>query len=274
MHPVSLAALDAAIDQPTPESRTVLFAGLACAKAAWRAKSAAALLKLYGAQRTYRGGLSRDFGNERDAILQPQLDEIRALIDEPATPAWATFLHSMVMDFDAWHDGTSYDLAALNAMSVLERAAITEWLHARLSDGNHSVDWRELEAAAALEQNELLVALKRHPDFNVRLRVKRLLDEPEDIAAEITTMLSSERTGDAVSRSLDLVSEYPDAAVKTALMRRVQRIDDHFINAAMVMLETFCGVDDAWNERPFLFSVQEEGRDGPLMQQLLDRAIR
>jgi hypothetical protein len=41
-----------------------------------------------------------------------------------------------------------------------------------------------------------------------------------------------------------------------------------------VMLEVFGGVDDAFAERPFLFEVQEQGRDGELMKELIARVTK
>jgi hypothetical protein len=55
------------------------------------------------------------------------------------------------------------------------------------------------------------------------------------------------------------------------VIARVRKIDSQFIVAAMVMLEVFGGVDDAFAERPFLFEVQAQGRDGELLEKLLAR---
>jgi hypothetical protein len=56
--------------------------------------------------------------------------------------------------------------------------------------------------------------------------------------------------------------------VKRALIHRLLKNDEFFVPMAMTMLEVFAGAD-GWAERPFLFRVQEEGVEGPLMKQLL-----
>jgi hypothetical protein len=41
------------------------------------------------------------------------------------------------------------------------------------------------------------------------------------------------------------------------------------VNSAMVLLEVFGDVADAWGERPFLFRIQSEGARGVLLKELL-----
>lgn len=258
------------IDEPTEASRAVLFAHLAHSVAGVRARAAEGLLKLY-ATRRYRGGLARDFGSEAEAILTRAMDELRALIGEPKTPAWTRFTNSLVMDMDAWRDGAGYDLASLHEMSEIERGAIREMIKTRLRQANRSPDWRDLEAAKALEAHEVLEELTEDSDAQVRLRAKSLVGSADDVAAEVSRTLRSSRDEDAVSRALDHVANHPTDDVKKALLARVRKVDAHFINAAMVLLEVFSGVEDAWAERPFLFEVQAQGSKGPLMKQLLAR---
>ncbi len=82
------------------------------------------------------------------------------------------------------------------------------------------------------------------------------------------------RSEEAVLGALDLVSSHATAEVRAALIERVSKVDGTFINAAMVLLEVFGGVEDPWRERPFLFEVQEQGRRGERLQQLLARFER
>jgi hypothetical protein len=126
-----------------------------------------------------------------------------------------------------------------------------------------------LEASAALGDIELLEQLKQHSDSEIRLRVSRLLGASGSAESELCGVLS--RKGGELSRALDLVPTYPTEDVKKALIARVRMVDEHFVPAAMVLLEVFGNVEDSWAERPFLFQVQEEGARGPLMKQLLSR---
>ena len=271
MIPVDFETLREAVERPDVHSRDILFAGLASAKAAWRDRAAAGLLKFAGKETPDHRSLTRQFGSDIDAIFTPAMDELRALIDVPKSPAWDQFAASIPMTFDSWHDGLGYDLAALARMPKLEQDVIRQWLHTRLEDRLRDIDMRDLEAAAALEQTELLTTVADHPNQTVRLRAKELLHDEGDVAAELCSTLSNSRSEDVVLRALDLVPLHATAEVRKALIARVRKVDRTFINSAMVLLEVFGDVKDVWSERPFLFEVQEGGAQGPLMADLLAR---
>lgn len=65
----------------------------------------------------------------------------------PATPspAYTRFRESMKIDYDAWKDGTPYDIAALSGIAPEERDLLTDELCAK-----SSLDWRDVEALRAL----------------------------------------------------------------------------------------------------------------------------
>lgn len=265
-----IQAIYAAIEAPSPESRALLFANLANRVAAVRAKAAEWLLKQY-ATRRHRGGLARDFGSEPEGILMRQLDELRELIDEPKSEAWTRFVSSLEMDQDSWRDGTGYDIAALAEMKEIERGAIREMIATRLSNKNRRADWRDLEAAQALELKDAIAGRADDDDPKTRIRVKEALGETDALVAELCDTIANSNEPDAVSRALDHVSNYPTDALKQAVITRVRKVDGQFIWASMVLLEVFAGVEDAFAERPFLFEVQEEGGNGPLMERLFGR---
>jgi hypothetical protein len=267
---MDLPAISDAIDTPTPETRAILFAHLANSKAAVRARAAEGLLKLYATQR-HRGGLARDFGGEPEAILTRYMDELRHLIGEPKTDAWTRFVASLEMDQDAWRDGTGYDIAALHAMNAIERGAIRELIATRLGKFHRGADWRDIEAAEALGLKDAIAARADDPDARTRLRAKKALGDTDAVVAELCETIANSRDADAVSKALDHVSSYPSEALRQAVIKRVRMIDPQFIYASMVMLEVFAGVEDAFAERPFLFQVQEQGKDGELMQKLIER---
>lgn len=267
---MDMPTLQQAIDEPTPATRGLLFAHLANPIAAVRAKAAEGLLKLY-AKKPHRAGLARDFGREPEAILLPCLDELRESIGEPRSGPWTVFVASLEMNFDAWREGTGYDLTALRAMNDTERGAIREWVAARLDNRNRAADWRDLEVAAALGLTASLAHRAEDEDPRTRLRAKLALGDSAAVIAELCETIAHGDDEDAVSKALDYVPTYPVDSVKRALIARVRRVDSKFIYASMVMLEVFGGVKDAFAERPFLFSVQSEGRGGPLMAQLIGR---
>jgi hypothetical protein len=271
MKPIDFESLQRAVDHPHPGSRDILFAGLASSRAAWRTRAAEGLLKQGDAERADDRALAQSFGKSADAIFSPAMEELRQRIGIPATEAWTTFSASTVLNYDSWHDGLGFDLDALARMPAFERDLIRQWLRTRLEDRLRDVDLRDLEAAAALGETELLASLRRHPEPDVRLRARELLAAPGDVAEELCHTLSQSRSEDAVLRALDLVSSHATAEVRAALIERVSRVDGTFINSAMVLLEVFGGVADAWSERPFLFEVQRRGKGGELLQQLLAR---
>jgi hypothetical protein len=272
MEPLDFETLHQAAEHPHRGSRGILFAGLASARAGWRARAAESLLRLYSrTEPSAFRALGRPFGESADAIFTPALDDLRARIDEPASEAWKTFAASTPMTFDAWHDGESFDLTALLSMPLIEQNLVRQWLHTKLSDAMKVPGFREMEAAAALDETDLLKSLARHEDADIRLRARDLLKNPDDIANELCGTLARSRHEEDVLRALDLVPSHATPEVRAALVKRVSKVDGTFINSAMVLLETFGGVKDAWNERPFLFRIQSEGARGPLLKELIAR---
>lgn len=180
------------------------------------------------------------------------------------------FRQSMIIGFDQWHDGIGYDLEALAAMDEAERDSVRLEIRARLLNAASGVEWRDMEAAAALGETDTLERLLRHEDAEVRLRASRYLGAPagaEDILCE--ALLGPDSA--AASKALDDVCEHPTEKVRQAVITLLRRVDDNFIYAAFVALQVFGGVEDAWDERPFLFQVQEQGPGGPLLDQLIAR---
>ena len=137
-----------------------------------------------------------------------------------------------------------------------------------MTDGNHSIDWRELEAAAALDDTELLRSLAKHEEQDVRLRVQRLLGNDAETERELCRVLRETDDLGEISRAQMLVTNFPSEKVREALIHRLRKNDEFFVPVAMTMLDTFTKLD-SWEERPFLFRVKEEGVEGPLMKELL-----
>ena len=248
--------------------RPALFACLASRRAAVRAKAAETLLKLDAPRVRVRGGLARDFGSEPDAVTMPLFTELSAVIGWQPSPAWNKFLASLKIDMEQWRDGIGYDLPALAAMHPEERAMIRQWLRSRLTDGGHSIDWRELEAAAALDDTEVLRSLVNHEESDIRLRVKALLGDDEEIEKELCRVLGEADDIGEIARAEALVPHYASSKVKQAMIRRLRKNDEFFVPMGMTLLEVFAKAD-GWAERPFLFRVKAEGVEGPLMKELL-----
>jgi hypothetical protein len=192
-------------------------------------------------------------------------------IGEPCSRAWTRFVRSLEGDFDAWHDGTGYDLAALGEMNDVERAAVRELIARRLGNRSRIADWRDLEAAAALGLTELIALRANDEDPQTRLRAKEVLGDREAVIAELCEIIANSTDVQAVTRALDRVGSFPEEAVERAVITRVRRMDSQFIDAAMVLLQVFGGVEDPFAERQFLFAVQAQGRAGELLEKLIGR---
>ena len=70
------------------------------------------------------------------------------------SPAYDRFTASMVMDFDKWHDGLSYDIEALSQVTREEAERLTDELVAKTT-----LDWRDVEALRALATPKALARL-------------------------------------------------------------------------------------------------------------------
>ena len=261
----TLQSVEAAAEN---NDRPALFACLAAARAAVRARAAETLLKLHAGGARLRGGLARDFGGEPNAVTKPLFTELSSAIGWQPSPAWPKFLASLSIGMDEWRDGIGYNIEALGTMKPEERSMIRQWLRSRLMDGNHSIDWRELEAAAALDDTELLRRLAKHEEQDVRLRVQRLLGNDAETERELCRVLRETDDLGEISRAQMLVTNFPSEKVREALIHRLRKNDEFFVPVAMTMLDTFTKLD-SWEERPFLFRVKEEGVEGPLMKELL-----
>ncbi|MBL8231395.1 MAG: HEAT repeat domain-containing protein [Bryobacterales bacterium] len=184
--------------------------------------------------------------------------------------AWVRFRKSMAAGFEQWHDGVGYDLDALPGMTAEERNSVSREIRMRLANAGRAPDWRDMEAADALGLTDCLEALREHGDAEVRLRAARYLGEADEVESALCEALRGEDAS-AASQALDSVSEYPSGRVRQAVIALLKRVDENFVNAGFVALEVFGGVADAMTERPFLFEVQEQGPDGPLMDRLIAR---
>src|SRR5687768_6731736 len=104
MEPLDFETLHNAAEHPGQGSKAILFAGLASARAGWRARAAEELLRLFSTSEpsSFRA-LGRPFGESVDAIFTPALDDLRGRIGVPASEHWTAFVLSTPMTFDVWH---------------------------------------------------------------------------------------------------------------------------------------------------------------------------
>jgi hypothetical protein len=246
------------------------LSGLAARYAAHRVRAAEALLAQYSNGKRYRGGLARDFGSEPEAVFKPVFNELCDIIGYSPSESWVAFIRSLEIGYEHWHDGVGYDIEAMAGMSEEERQVVRQVMRNRLAETSRLPEWRDMEVAAALGDTETLEQLLDYDDAQVRLRASRYLNTGGLPEAEICKALVGPDPA-AASMALDHLAEHKSEKTRQAVIELIRRVDANFIQAAFVGLEVFGGVEDAWPERPFLFEVQEQGPDGPLMEQLISR---
>lgn len=118
----------------------------------------------------------------------------------PAAPSAACvkFRKSMILDFDAWHDGTGYDMAAFAEMTDAEKAQILSEIKGK---GNGEIDWRDMEVLGHDNSRE---------SFD-RLRDELVGGSADQRAKALSKLYDMKRMNDAVfdinlSRILDDVT--------------------------------------------------------------------
>ncbi len=182
----------------------------------------------------------------------------------PSGSALSRFEQSMVMDYEKWREGTSYDLAILKTASPEELVAIEELL---LRNGTR--DWRDVEALAALDSPRARVALRaalKSLDSRVRTAVAdyapHLISDKERADALVKAIEGADTYG-GLTQALLQIEEFHPKAVIDALFRAVLARDGgppvHF--AAMLMFlhgKAKCAFD--WEQRPFFLKFRTEER--------------
>lgn len=170
------------------------------------------------------------------------------------------FLDSMVLDFDAWHDGIGYDLEALSELDEDDRGAIEATLLARDCE-----DWRDVEALAALATPRAMEALRgcaRSRRDEVGLRAARLLaaagDPPLDEDAVIEHVRGAEPGG--LDALFDEVERLPTERVKRALLE-LARVGPQVVRchaaAELYYLAGKASERFDWDHRPFFLRFEE-----------------
>jgi hypothetical protein len=178
--------------------------------------------------------------------------------------AFHRFTRSMEMDFENWHDGTGYDLAALAEAGPEERARIESLLLAR-----GVRDWRDVEALASLNTpgaRQALVGAFQRGNAEIRAAVLRsapdVASREERIAALVSAIESAEVFG-GLTQALLEVEEFHPPEIVDALFRGVLKRDGAVAGEFAAMLLYLHGqADSAYDlaQRPFLLRFQEEER--------------
>ncbi len=191
------------------------------------------------------------------------------------SPAYARFMASTEIDYERWHDGVPYDLAALAGLDDGERDVIEQWLLARADQ-----DWRDLEALLAIgteRAGAAVVDQLLNGTVEMRLAAARRLPpdpviEPAREAAiinglETATLLTG------LSDAIDLARDHPSPAVKDALFRSILRPDgESAVHAAALLAFLHGNAKEPfdWDRRDFYLQFND---DMPEVQMAAFRAL-
>jgi hypothetical protein len=135
--------------------------------------------------------------------------------------AFERFMASTEIDYEAWHNGVGYDVAALRELAGAERAEAERFLLDRAGS-----DWRDLEALLALgttEAREAVVSQLRGGRLEQRLWAARYLgDDPAlrgDREAAVVAGLEGAELTSGLPVALDLATELRTKPIAEALFR-------------------------------------------------------
>jgi hypothetical protein len=135
--------------------------------------------------------------------------------------AYERFISSMAIDYEAWHEGNSYDLEALRALDPDELFRAEHLLRTRAGE-----DWRDLEALLTLgteTARAVVVDQLRTGKLEQRLEAARLLADEPALAKEIEAAgvdgLASAVPYHGLNIALDLATTLRTPALIDALFR-------------------------------------------------------
>ena len=161
----------------------------------------------------------------------------------PPSDAFQRFLNSTIIDYEKWHDGDGYDLAALDELDETERRKAEALMLER------TTEWREIEVLERLGSKKAWQAIEdtyqsgRGIDTRlaaaVALERAGRLDHPIDqVIADAILKLRTIEGG--LTRALLLAEEHPTDRVKQALLQASGRKTEIAMHCA-ALLCFLCG---------------------------------
>jgi hypothetical protein len=213
----------------------------------------------------------------RAAAAQPPSPEMAPVIRRGSDNPLDRFLASMVMNYDMWHDGLSYDLDMLDKLArddleVAERALIS-----------HSPrDWRDIEALARINTpagRKAVIAGLHSSDPNVRRVAREYASDREDPAERerhLIRSLEQDVVFGGLSQAIDEAQDFHPPAVMDALLRGALKRDGeaavHFA-ALLFFLHGKAKEPFDWDHRPFVpkFHATDRAEREALFRELCDK---
>lgn len=167
------------------------------------------------------------------------------------TPAMKRFLASMEINFEKWHDGIGYDLAALDEINDAERDDIVRILSTNLDD-----PWRTFEALAHIGTPKALAIIKtalKHLSLEVRIAASRFVKGAElERESVLIEALEKSDIYSGLSQALDQIETFHPQGVVDALLRGLlKRGDSGAVNFAGMLIYIYGKADSSfdWDRR-------------------------
>lgn len=185
----------------------------------------------------------------------------------PAAPSEAcrTFLASMNVSYEQWHDGIGYDLDALAKVTEDERRYVADMLLQRVR--GREAEWRDIDALDALNLPEARPVLERALQTakpETRLHIARLLAK-QGVAVPIDRIIADIlRRGsyqDGLSLAIDLVPAHATPFLRNVLLDCARDgYPDVRVHAAALCLYLAKQADEPFDlkHRPFFLNFGEE----------------
>lgn len=156
----------------------------------------------------------------------------------PRTPSAASlrFRKSMIIDYDAWKEGTPYDIAALAEVTAEERDTLTEEICQR-----STLDWRDVEALRALATPKAISRIGKAAEKQTDgAGIEAFRDDVEkygwttDIENRFIEKLeaAASMTG-ALDRLYDIAEAHPTKAVMRQIFRNARISGDPTVRYSM-----------------------------------------
>lgn len=182
------------------------------------------------------------------------------------TEAYRRFMASTQLDYEAWREGTPYDVAALDEMSPAERLLVEDELSAK-----GKLDWRDVEALRRLDTSTARDRIRRAGYAQTDgAGVQALSLDAEDgwsddIETRFIRKLAQARLMEgAFDRLFAIAEEHPTPNVRAALFRLATTGHSDVRYACGAFLLYLAGHASTWyglevENRPHLLGLNETG---------------
>lgn len=151
------------------------------------------------------------------------------------SPAYTRFKRSMILDYDAWKEGTPYEIAALSEITDEERGQITDDICEK-----GSLDWRDVEALRALATPKALKRIGAAAEKQVDGGgVEAFMDEvaqgwtPAIEARFIEKLERVQSMTGALDRLYEIAETHQTPAVMAQLLRNARTHSDPTVRYSM-----------------------------------------